>query len=282
MTASMLTALLASLALVQQTDTTFEVAPEARLRLSNPGGSVEVRTWDRSAVRVVADHSRRSSIRIRQSPTVIMVDERNERGKGVVEYRLTVPRSMSLQLEGSYSDFDVETGGQVQIESLDGDIKVSGGVDAITLKSVQGSIQVTGARGKLELETVNDGIEVTESSGTLKAETVNGGVKLRGVDFTDVEASSFNGSITHTGPIHDDGRYWFATHRGTIAVRVPEGTNATFAVATGTGRFGADFPIEPPEPGDKRFEFSLGTGSALVELESFAGSIRLLREGGER
>ena len=276
MTASMF-ALLASLALVQQTDTTFEVPPDAGLRLSNPGGTVEVRTWDRNAIRIVAEHSRRSSIRVRRRQATVIIDEQSERGDGVVEYQLTVPRTMGMHLEGSYSDFDIEAGGEVVVESLDGDIKLNGGVESITLKSVQGGIEVSGAQGKLELETVNDGIRVVGSSGTLRAETVNGSIRLENVDFTDAQATTFNGSITHTGTIHDDGNYWFSSHRGTVAMLVPEGTNATFAIATGTGRFGADFPIDAPEPGDKRFEFSLGTGSALVELESFGGSVRLVR-----
>ncbi len=275
--------LLTTLALGQQTDTTFDVQADARLRLSNPGGTVLVQTWDRSAVRIQAEHSRRSTIAVRNSPQLVVIEEKTERGPGsLVDYELTVPRTMHLQLEGSYSDFDIRgAGGDVIVESLDGNIKVSGGNGRINLESVHGSLTLSGGQGKIQLETVNDYIDVEDASGEFTAETVNGRIVLKDVDFTSAEATTFNGSIIHDGPIRDGGRYWFASHRGSITVGIPEGTNATVSVASPRGRFTSDFPVEMPENAKSRFEFTLGSGSAVLELESFGGKIHLRRlEGG--
>ena len=56
-------------------------------------------------------------------------------------------------------------------------------------------------------------------------------------------------------------------------------------VRTFQGDFGADFPIQLPEgqsarSGSKRFNFTLGTGSARIELQSFNGDIVVARKIG--
>ena len=45
------------------------------------------------------------------------------------------------------------------------------------------------------------------------------------------------------------------------------------------GDFESAFPVTITERHGKRFEFTLGNGSARVELESFSGTIRLVRPG---
>ena len=59
---------------MQQTDTTVSVRPNARLELENYGGSIVVRTWDRNQVRVKATHGRRDWIEISASASVVRVE----------------------------------------------------------------------------------------------------------------------------------------------------------------------------------------------------------------
>jgi hypothetical protein len=59
--------------------------------------------------------------------------------------------------------------------------------------------------------------------------------------------------------------------------------NATVFVRTFQGDFTADFPVQLPEgqnprSGSKRFNFTLGSGSARIELQSFGGDIVLARK----
>ena len=140
-----LTGLLATLALAQQTDTTVQVQAGARLRLDNPGGLVTIRTWEQNAMRVRADHSQRATIEIRNSGAVVIIEAVSERGPGsIVDYELTIPSSMHLELDGDYSDFDVQgVGGQVSVQTMEGDISVSGGSERIRLESVHGSIELS-------------------------------------------------------------------------------------------------------------------------------------------
>jgi hypothetical protein len=64
---------------------------------------------------------------------------------------------------------------------------------------------------------------------------------------------------------------------------VAEGTNASVAVSTFNGEFESEFPV--PIIGmrkGKGFNFTLGNGSAQITLESFQGTIELIRPGGDK
>jgi hypothetical protein len=55
------------------------------------------------------------------------------------------------------------------------------------------------------------------------------------------------------------------------------------SVATFNGDFTSEFPVTLTETRKgKRFSFTLGTGSAQMTLESFQGTIELVRPGSSR
>ena len=62
---------------------------------------------------------------------------------------------------------------------------------------------------------------------------------------------------------------------------LPENTNATFTVRTYNGDFSSNLPTK--RVGEvrrgRRATYTLGSGGAEVELESFGGTIRLRRPG---
>jgi DUF4097 and DUF4098 domain-containing protein YvlB len=145
---------------------------------------------------------------------------------------------------------------------------------------VQGSVSLSGAKGRLEVHSVNADVEVSASSGEVTAETVNGDVTLDAVDATSVTATSLNGDVSYNGPIKSSGRYALSTHNGDVTVTVAEGTSASISVSTFNGEFESAFPVTLTETRKgKRFNFTIGGGSAQVTLESFQGTIELVRPG---
>ena len=89
--------------------------------------------------------------------------------------------------------------------------------------------------------------------------------------------------MTFNGTIRDNGVYKLGTHNGDIRVGLGGANNATIFVRTFQGDFAADFPVQLPEgqnarSGSKRFNFTLGSGSARIELQSFGGDIVLARK----
>jgi DUF4097 and DUF4098 domain-containing protein YvlB len=100
------------------------------------------------------------------------------------------------------------------------------------------------------------------------------------VDATSLDASTVNGDVGYDGPIRNGGRYSLSSHNGDLTLAVAEGTNATVSVSTFNGEFESEFPVSLRETRKgKRFSFTIGSGSAQVTLESFQGSVQLVRPG---
>ena len=61
---------------------------------------------------------------------------------------------------------------------------------------------------------------------------------------------------------------------------MPANANATVSVNTFNGSFESDYPVTLTGKNQRRkFSFTIGNGSARVDLESFGGDIRLARPG---
>jgi len=263
------------------TDTTVTVKPDTRLVVENFGGSVTVSTWARNAVRIEAEHSTRAMVEIENTDNTLKVSSSGRRGPPrATDYTITMPKGMGLRVGGVYTDVTV-TGSEAEVRAstVRGDISLLGGRGFVSLRSVQGGVKVRGARGRLELASVNEGVDVADVEGEIQAETVNGDVVLASIGSSMIEASTVNGDICYQGAIAKDGHYRFATHNGDISLGLPDDASATVSVSTFEGDFESVFKTRLTDTGGKRFNFTLGSGSAEIALESFQGTIRLLHAG---
>jgi DUF4097 and DUF4098 domain-containing protein YvlB len=262
-----------------QADTVFAVAPGTRLEVENRRGEVVIRAWDRQEVRIRADLSSRQNLEILRSGSMLRVAPHTRGGSAEVDLDLDVPRWLDLSVQGNELDVTV-TGSEAEIaiETVGGDIAVEGGAGLLTLRSIQGEVVVTGARGRVEATSVNEDVTLIDVDGEIQTETTNGELELRNIRADVVRAFAMNGDIEYDGTIRDGGRYVFTSHNGDLEVTVAEDANATVTVATYQGEFESEFPIRlTGTTGDKQFSFTLGSGSARVELQSFNGEIKLIR-----
>jgi DUF4097 and DUF4098 domain-containing protein YvlB len=269
----------------QQIDTTLNVGRGQRLDVNAFGGDITVRAWNRNSVRVEASTSGRDRVEVSSSATAVAVRTQGRHGPASeIELRISAPPWMALTLSGVNTSMKVEgSRAPVSVETVEGEVDVSGGEGLISLRSVQGSITLRGAKGRISVNSVNEDVEVTNSSGDVVAQTVNGEIALQLVDAGSVDASTVNGDIWYSGPIRAGGRYALSTHNGDLSLTVAEGTSASVAVSTFSGEFESEFPV--PLRGTRKgkgFNFTLGSGSAQVTLESFQGTIELVRPGSER
>ena len=261
-------------------DRTIDVQPGTRLQLDNHFGNVTIRTWDRSAVRVQGRHPIGTTVEVQPGGSLLTIEADRPGGPtNPVTYTLTVPADMPIEVEVIQGDVDVAgTRAGMDIQSVHGNITVVGGGDVLALESVQGRIKVTGARGRVNVGTVNQGIELIDIRGDVQAEAVNGPIHMRGVEAGRVSAETVNGSVSYEGSIRNDGWYRFSTHNGGIELTIPSNVGATFTASTFNGTLHTAFPVTLHEAKEgKEFTFTLGSGGARIELESFNGTMSIRR-----
>src|SRR5207302_1385494 len=164
--------------MAQQTDTTVPVRPGMRLDVDNFGGEIVVKAWNQNSIRVQATHSSRDQIDVQVGASTVSVKAESRRGLAqMVEYQISAPAWMNLNLHGVSTD-----------------------------------IEVDGAQGA-------------------------------------------------------------------VTAGIPDRTNVTVSVATFNGDFDSSFPVSVTNTTKHRFNFTLGSGSGRLELETFNGDIRLRRPG---
>ena len=273
--------LLAALTLAQPADTTVNVQRGQRLELDVHGGSITVRTWSRNAIRfTLKDADQR--LQLSSSGSVISADASEDNGAPAdADVEVTAPAWLDLTLTGINTDIRVEgSEAPMRVETVEGDIAVRGGRGQVSVQSVDGSVTLTDAQGHLQVSSVNDAVTVQRASGSLHAESTNGDVLLDGITSNNVEAVTVNGDLRFNGPLADGGVYRFSTHNGDITLGLSGSTGATFYVSTFSGDFDSEFPVTLTGSRGKRHTFTLGSGAARVELESFQGDINLRRASG--
>ena len=273
-----------ALMVITPTDQTVQVAKGTKLDINNFAGDVNIKVWDKDAVRVQANTSDRETVDIKPVEQSLRIRSRSARGgpPRSLDYTISVPSWMAIAVAGTYADVNIDgVGGDVSVETTHGDVKVRGGSGFVSLKSVQGEITLEKAKGRIEARAVNESIHLADISGDLSAESTNGSIILDRIDSSNVDLYTVNGNISYDGAIKDKGIYRLTTHNGLIAVPIADKANATLSVRTYNGSVRATFPLagggDDAQKRTKRFAVTLGNGSAHVELESFSGTISLRR-----
>ena len=234
--------------------------PGGRLTLVNVNGGITIGSWDRDEVKVQA--KKKAGVRseeearellekteVRVDGTADRIDIRTELPRDLrgnrsvsVDYTLTVPKEIDLELE-----------------SVNGGIRVNAVSGAIEAETTNGSIRFAEVQGAVQAETKNGSIRLSEIQGAIQASTENGrieaAVSRRGQDEHEIRASTTNGSIE---------------------VALPRGFKARLKAATVNGHIKTDFPVTVKgRIGSKSVDGDINGGGRLVYLKTVNGSIRL-------
>ncbi len=272
------TALVAALLASPPADTTLAVAKGTRLSVNNHAGRITVTAWDRNEVQVRSTSSDEDAeIRVESSGGEVRVSQRMRYGPAEVDLAISAPAWMALSLQGVETSMIVSgMAASVNAQSVEGDVTVNGGADNVSLSSVEGDVSAEGVRGTLSIQTVDGAVTVRSLTGALTVEGVDGDVRLEGITSSSVRVRTVDGDIHFDGAIAPNGNYGLKTHDGDITVRPVGAMNATVSVSTWSGEFESATPvtISGSQEG-KRFSFTVGTGSARIDLEAFDGLIRL-------
>jgi DUF4097 and DUF4098 domain-containing protein YvlB len=261
------------------TETTVALASDGRVELGGCTGRLVVRTWDRDEVRVRATHELSADVRITERDQVVAI--RSTAGQRRVDYELTVPAGVGLHAQGVACDVDIEgVTGAVEVATVDGDIVLSRMSGHVVASTVEGQISVAGGDGRLQLSTVEGAVRITGAAGEISAQSVDGDILLTDLTCAAIDVSTVDGDVTFSGAFLSGGRYQFTTHDGDIVLTIPANSSAILGVRTFDGDLDSAVNLTLTSDGGRgrrRRVFTMGAGSARVEVETFDGDVRIRR-----
>jgi len=264
-------------------DTTFTFSRTGVVDLTQVSGDIVVTAWQRGEARVRA-YAERGRVRSDLSTSRLSLEVESIRGRvGDTRFEISVPVGVRVIARSRSGDVSVRgTKGPVQAESQSGDVEVTDATGRVVIESMSGDVHASQLNGEIRAHSLSGTIEARDLTGDIRAETTSGDVSLLGVTSRSVVATTVSGEVEYEGNIDNNGRYEFHAHSGDIRLEIPESTSAQFSVETYSGSLDTEFSLtlqpgqrSPSRP--RRYEFTLGSGTARVVAESFSGDIVLVR-----
>lgn len=267
----------------QRVDTSLTLERGGTVSVSVYSGRVNVTGTSGSTVRVQGGLDRGDlEIRGRSSSVSITADPARPQA-GRVDLDISVPIGTRVVLEGFSVPFSVRgVKGEVNIESLSGDVVVSDAVGKVNVETVSGNIDVRQVDGDVRADAVSGRVELTDIDGDIESESVSGRIMMNRAKSKSVRAETVGGSVTYNGTFDPTGNYVFKSHSGRLTMGLPADAGATVSLETFSGNVDSDFPVTLESGNSRnghesRFEFRIGNGRSRIVAETFSGDIRIQR-----
>ena len=175
-----------------------------------------------------------------------------------IDYEITVPNDVALNLRSGSGDIDVDNVGRF-----------------LSASSGSGSVRSHGLRGPATLETGSGDIELEENAaGDVKAHTGSGSIRIHNLN------GDFNGK-TGSGDIEADGNLVGAsslsTGSGAVRLHISPSSHFSFEGSTGSGDIRVGFPGAPQQDEHNRHHLtaSINGGGPPLVIHTGSGSIEV-------
>lgn len=256
---------------------------DARVRISNVAGSVQVSAWDKTEAYVTGELGHGAEkLDISGSDgnlEIVVKTPKNSRNVSGTDLRVMLPVNAMVTVDAVSADVIVQgIKGKVSAATVSGELTLSLAADEVEARTVSGDVVLKSPARNASINTISGDVRVSGPSGKLKLETVSGDAELVGGGaFSDLSLKSISGDYNVEAALTGDGRLVGETLSGEMRVRLPQATSATVSLHTFSGEVRSAFGGSSAAGDERRErqEFKIGDGRARVDLSSFSGDIRL-------
>jgi len=285
----------------EKTTRTFHLGPQGSLMLGNIAGDITVTRGGGAdvTVEIVKTARGRDVNDARDALQNVTVDAVEQNGRAEVKthypnesagrsrrnlnvsvaYTVTAPPETRVSIETISGNVRV-TGikGDLTATSISGDVRVSGGGRVGTLKSISGTVELDEAQvdGAVEASSVSGDVVLRRvSARRSQSGTVSGNIRLEDLKCDRVEAHTTSGNIDFSGPLAKSGHYELKGFSGDIHVMLAGNTGFELDASSFSGQIRSDdFPITTRgRIGRRTLTGTYGDGSAILDLSTFSGGI---------
>jgi DUF4097 and DUF4098 domain-containing protein YvlB len=192
--------------------------------------------------------------------------------------------SLRLELvsaDGRVSGIDGKT---LNIECVSGTLTIDSGAAQTDVESVSGDVTFRATHAdpgrRSHIQTVSGDIELSGASGRVKLETVSGRARASGETVQEFEAGTVSGNVELSAALGKQGRVQVETMSGDIRAELAGDVSGHFSAETFSGRIRSDFgTVEKPQYGPgSSLDATIGDGDAQINAESFSGNVDLVRK----
>jgi hypothetical protein len=281
---------------------TVNLARDGKVIIDNVSGSIEIKTWNRAEVQIVADKTCRAATRnqakenadlvkinvIQENSTVRIETEYPQEKKGKnknlsesVYYKLMVPSEAAINATTHIGNVTCEDiGGYLRATTMSGNVVVSGARAGAACSSTGGDVEAMNVSGDVDLHTVSGTVKADSVKGSVEADTVSGNVLLTNITGAEtVKGSTLSGRVVYEGDIASSGYYLLKSLSGRVEFTVPAGAAFDVNAKTFTGSIDTEFEITVRGKIDKKsLSGSINGGGAEVDLKTFSGNIYLKKK----
>ncbi len=263
-------------------------AGDARITVENVNGTITVEGWAKKEVHVtgtIGDDVERLTLDGSERRLRIDVElPRHSRNRDAdADLHIMVPAGAEVLVDVVNCPIDVsKVEGDLDLESVNGDITIAGKPKRIKASTVNGDLEVTASSTQVEVGTVNGRILLDGVAGEVRASTVGGSIEIRGGGFDDANFETVSGDIDFTGDLQGSGRFGFEAHSGDVNLTLPADVSAEFDVSTFSGDISNDFGPQGRRTSEygpgRELYFTAGGGKARVSINTFSGDVRLVKK----
>ncbi|HLK52391.1 MAG TPA: DUF4097 family beta strand repeat-containing protein [Candidatus Angelobacter sp.] len=240
--------------------------------------------------------------RIEQNPPVVQqgnsirigkIEDRELTRNISIDYDVTVPAQTRLNSSSGSGDLTIsglelpltaKTGsGNVTVERVSADSRVSSGSGDLTINSVKGilyaqtgsgNIRADGIAGDAFVDTGSGDIQVRQSAGgSVKAQTGSGNIKLQGIKGG-LRADAGSGNIQAEGEPTADWR--LGAGSGNVTLRVPSQASFNIDARTSSGTLKINHPVTTQGTmARNHIQGKIGNGGVLLDVHTGSGDIEV-------
>jgi len=225
----------------EKVERSLAVNGEAIVTLCVASGTLKVRGWEKSEIRVRSiDATQIDFRRIDKTkdpsrpPSRIDVMVLNKSTgtnpkfdcQAIADVDMEVPAGATVQVQTRDGDIVVAGVAGVYAGSQNGDITIERATKLVEAGSVGGSISLKDSSGRINLSSAGGGVDAiniraASDDDTFDVGTVSGDIQLVRVSNPKVTAKSVNGTLTMSGPLAKSGSYGFTNMTGDIILAMP-------------------------------------------------------------
>lgn len=252
----------------------FPVNSKPVIVLRNTAGRVDIKSWTKPEVMVVADHVGKNDVDIETEQAGERIDVSTNAVDGGVKgadlttnFTVMVPEESQLQIRTD--------SGSIVVESVHGDL---------TFETIAADVNLQNVGGYLVVRTTDGSMVCTRCDGSIRAESVSGNLQLFQPVMDHVTLHTTAGNILFDGDFLKHGVYLLKSDTGNTDIRFGRASSFDLTANSMHGSVINQAKLEP----DKHKKFHLprmssgfvsgtvGDGNAKVEVISFSGTIKIL------